>query len=106
MAMIDSMIEDVAGRFELGAKTTPLLREVAQLMTNSPGGIGGFINMFKSAGLGSQVTSWLGRTDGVALAAPEVEKALGSATVSAKSRAGSVLAVAPSPRRLVTSYLS
>ena len=82
MAMIDSMVEDVAGRFGLGAKTTPLLREVAQLMTNSPGGIGGFINMFKSAGLGSQVTSWLGRTDGVALAAPEVEKALGSATVS------------------------
>jgi OmpA-OmpF porin, OOP family len=82
MAMIDSMVEDVAGRYGLGPQAVSLVREVVQLMTSSPGGIGGFINKFKSAGLGSQVASWLGRTDGVALAAPEVEKALGSATVS------------------------
>ena len=82
MAMFDSTIEDVAGRFGLGSKTAPLLREVMNLMTNSPGGIGGFINKFKSAGLGSQVASWLGRTDGAALSAPDVEKALGNTTLS------------------------
>jgi len=80
--MFDSTIEDVAGRFGLGSKTAPLLREVMNLMTDSPGGIGGFINKFKSAGLGSQVASWLGRTDGAALTAPDVEKALGSTTLS------------------------
>ena len=82
MAMFDSTIEDVAGRFGLGSKTAPLLREVMNLMTDSPGGMGGFINKFKSAGLGSQVASWLGRTDGAALTAPQVEKALGSTTLS------------------------
>jgi len=82
MTMFDSTIEDVAGRFGLGSKTAPLLREVMNLMTDSPGGIGGFINKFKSAGLGSQVASWLGRTDGAALTAPDVEKALGSTTLS------------------------
>ena len=82
MAMFDSTIEDVAGRFGLGSKTAPLLREVMNLMTDSPGGIGGFINKFKSAGLGSQVASWLGRTDGAALSAPDVEKALGNTTLS------------------------
>ena len=82
MTMFDSTIEDVAGRFGLGSKTAPLLREVMNLMTDSPGGIGGFINKFKSAGLGSQVASWLGRTDGAALTAPDVEKALGNTTLS------------------------
>src|SRR5208282_2392630 len=56
----------------------PLMNEVTQLITGSPGGIGGFIDKCKSAGLGSEVASWLGRTDGAALTAPQVEKALGS----------------------------
>ena len=43
MAVFDSVIEDVAGRFGLGGKAGPLLHEVVQLMTSSPGGIGGFI---------------------------------------------------------------
>jgi outer membrane protein OmpA-like peptidoglycan-associated protein/uncharacterized protein YidB (DUF937 family) len=82
MAIFDSTIEDVASRFGLGPKAVPLLREVVSLMTDSPGGIGGFINKFKSAGLGSQVGSWLGKTDGATLSAPQVETALGAATLS------------------------
>ena len=78
MTTLDNTIEDVAGRFGLGPKTGPLMNEVTQLITGSPGGIGGFIDKCKSAGLGSEVASWLGRTDGAALTAPQVEKALGS----------------------------
>jgi OmpA-OmpF porin, OOP family len=81
MAMVDSMVEDVAGRFGLGPQAASLMREVALLITNSPSGIGGFINKFKSAGLSSQVASWLGRTDGAALTAPQVETALGNAAL-------------------------
>ncbi|MGC2199358.1 MAG: OmpA family protein [Stellaceae bacterium] len=78
MAILDSVIEDVGSRFGLGPKAGQLLREVVQLITGSPGGIGGFMDKFRSAGLGSQVASWLGRTDGAALTAPQVESALGS----------------------------
>ena len=78
MTTLDNTIEDVAGRFGLGPKTGPLMNEVTQLITGSPGGIGGFIDKFESAGLGSEATSWLGRTDGATLTAPQVEKALGS----------------------------
>ncbi|MBO0736099.1 MAG: OmpA family protein [Alphaproteobacteria bacterium] len=78
MPMLDNVIEDIAGRFNLGAKAGPLVREVVQLVTGSPGGIGGFIDRFKAAGLGSQVASWLGRTDGAVPTAPQVEQALGS----------------------------
>jgi OmpA-OmpF porin, OOP family len=75
--MFESEIEDVAGRFGLGAKAGPLLREVVQLITGSSGGIAGFIDKFRSAGLGSQVGSWLGRTDGAPLSASEVENVVG-----------------------------
>jgi OOP family OmpA-OmpF porin len=81
MAMLDSVIDDVGGQFGLGPKAGPLLREVVQLITGSPGGIGGFIDKFRSAGLGSQVASWLGRTDGAALTGAQVETALGSSVL-------------------------
>jgi len=76
--MIDNAIEDVAGRFGLGPKSGQLMHELVHLITGSPGGVGGFIDKFRSAGLGSEVTSWLGRSDGAALAGPQVERALGS----------------------------
>ena len=78
MTMIDDAIEDVAGRFGLGPKSGQLMHELVHLITGSPGGVGGFIDKFRSAGLGSEVTSWLGRSDGAALAGPQVERALGS----------------------------
>jgi outer membrane protein OmpA-like peptidoglycan-associated protein len=58
-----------------------LLREVVQLITGTPGGIGGFIDKFRSAGLASQAGSWLGRSDGAVLTGPQVEQALGSSVL-------------------------
>src|SRR5436309_618731 len=83
MSPFDNIIDDVAGRFGLGAKAGPLLRELLLLMTGSSGGISGFIDKFKSAGLSSEVNGWLGSA-GKTAAAPtswQVEQALGSKTV-------------------------
>lgn len=82
MAVFDDVIEDVAGRFGLGAKAGPLMREVVQLVTGSPGGIGGFIDKLRSAGFGSQITSWLGKSDGTVLTAPQVQTALGGSVLN------------------------
>ena len=57
------------------------MHEVVHLITGSPGGLSGFLDKFRSAGLGSEVASWLGRTDGAALAGPQVERALGNTAV-------------------------
>ncbi|MBV9375676.1 MAG: DUF937 domain-containing protein [Alphaproteobacteria bacterium] len=81
MAVFDDVIEDVASRFGLGTKAGPLMREVVQLVTGSPGGIGGFIDKLKSAGFGSQVASWHGKTDGTVLTAPQVQTALGGSVL-------------------------
>jgi uncharacterized protein YidB (DUF937 family) len=72
---------DLLDRFRLGPKSSQLLHEVLQLITGSTGGVGGFIDRFRSAGLDSEVASWLGKTDGKILTAPQVEQALGSTTV-------------------------
>ena len=81
MAVFDSVIEDVAGRFGLDGKAGPLVHEVVQLMTGLPGGIGGFLEKFTSAGFGAEVGSWLGKTNGVVLTGPQVEQALGSTVI-------------------------
>jgi hypothetical protein len=87
MTMIDHAIEDVAGRFGLGPKSGQLMQEVVRLITGSPGGVTGFIDKFRSAGLGSEVASWLGRTDGAVLAGPQVERALGSTILGGRQEA-------------------
>ena len=50
-------------------------------MTGGPGGIGGFIDRLKSAGLGNLLSAWLGNTDAAPLSVPQVEGALGKGTV-------------------------
>ncbi len=79
----DQMIDDVASRFGLGAKAGPLLRELLQYLMDSPGGIGGLINKFKSAGLAREVTGWLGNGNATALSPTQVEQALGSNAIDA-----------------------
>ena len=60
MSTIDTLTDDLNGRFHLGAKSEPLIRQVLQLITAGAGGIGGFLERLKSAGLSSTVGSWLG----------------------------------------------
>ena len=63
MALFDGLINDIAARFGLGASAGPLVREILNMVTGSPGGIGGFLDKLKSAGLGSEIASWLGHAD-------------------------------------------
>jgi outer membrane protein OmpA-like peptidoglycan-associated protein/uncharacterized protein YidB (DUF937 family) len=79
----DQMIDDAASRFGLGAKAGPLLRELLQYIMDSPGGIGGLINKFKSAGLAREVTAWLGNGNAAALSPTQVEQALGNNAIDA-----------------------
>lgn len=81
MALFDSVIDDMASKFGLGANTAPLMRESLALINGSPGGISGFLKRFTDAGLGSEVASWVGHPDAPALNGSEVERVLGSSTI-------------------------
>ncbi len=78
MAMFDTLIDDLASRYGLGANARTFISEVLAIIANSPGGLGGFLDRLKSGGLTSEVASWLGRPDAAPVAAQRVEQALGS----------------------------
>lgn len=59
--MFDSIIKEIASRFGLGNNAGPLLQMLLAFMTNrSSGGISGFLQLFRNAGLSDVVNSWVG----------------------------------------------
>jgi len=78
MAIFDALIDDMASRFGLGSNAGPLVREALRLITGSQGGINGFLNMLKNAGLSSDVASWLGNANATPVAARQIDKVLGA----------------------------
>jgi OmpA-OmpF porin, OOP family len=83
MAQFDALIGDISGRFGLGPNAGPLVREVLNMVTARPGGIGGFLDKAKSAGLGTEATSWLGHADAPALSVQQVSRAVDPGTINA-----------------------
>ena len=69
MAIFDTLIDDVASQFGLGASAGPLVREILSMITGTPGGVGGFLNNMKAAGLSSDVASWMGHAGAAPLSA-------------------------------------
>jgi outer membrane protein OmpA-like peptidoglycan-associated protein/uncharacterized protein YidB (DUF937 family) len=74
----DVFVKKIATQHRLGPKGRSLVRETLDLITEQPGGVGGFVDRFKSAGLATQVASRLGLAHPVPLTEQEVEQALGS----------------------------
>lgn len=78
MALFDALIGDLASRYGLGASAGPMVREVLNYVTGSPGGLGGFLDKLKAAGFGSEVESWLGHANASPVSAQLLERVVGS----------------------------
>ena len=78
--MFDVLIREVASRFGLGDKALPLVQMLLAYMTNKDtGGLTGFLEKFKAAGLGPIVQSWLGGGAGAQpVTNSQLESVLGS----------------------------
>ena len=81
-SIFDSLVADIAGRFNLGSRADTLVEEALHFITSRSGGISGFLDMFKTAGLGKLVSSWLGHTDNPPLSTQQVEQVLGNNLIS------------------------
>ena len=80
--MFDVLTREVAVRFNLGDKALPLLQMLLACMTrkDTGGGLPGFLEKLKAAGLGPAVQSWLGGGPSAkAVTASQIENALGNA---------------------------
>ena len=82
MATFDTLIEILASRFGLGATARLLVGEVVAMISAQPGGLGGFLDKLKSAGLASEVASWVGHPDVDAATPSQIERALGASSVA------------------------
>ena len=101
MAILDSLINDCAERYGLGGKAAPVLSALLSLIDNDrTGGLSGFLDRFRQAGLGDQVSSWINRGANSSLTADQLENALGPETINriasnldiSRASAGSALA--------------
>ncbi len=77
--MFEQLINDAASRLNLStAAASALVRGFLGLMTNErTGGVEGFVDTFRRAGLGDVLTSWYGGKEGKAITPAQVESALG-----------------------------
>ena len=74
----DKLVQEISSRYHLGPKGRSLVEEAQDMIARQPGGIGGFLDRFKAAGLTAEVASWLAGTDPVPLSGKDVERTLGS----------------------------
>jgi hypothetical protein len=63
MLTFDKLIQEIGSRYHLGPKGRSLVEAALVMIARQPGGIGGFLDRFKAAGLAAEVASWLAGTD-------------------------------------------
>jgi len=102
--MFEQLVSEAASRFNVSpTSVTALLRGLFPLVTNeSTGGLTGFLDQFRRAGLGDAISSWLGGKDVRPLTAPQLESALGDATVDRLAVSSGLARAAAAP---VLAYL-
>jgi outer membrane protein OmpA-like peptidoglycan-associated protein/uncharacterized protein YidB (DUF937 family) len=83
---LDNLISESGRRSGIGAAAEPLTRELLRLMTGGPGGLGGFLDRFRSAGLGAEISSFLGGRSDVPLPPKTVDSVIGETTVASMAR--------------------
>jgi OmpA-OmpF porin, OOP family len=82
--MFDLLINEVAKRLNLDTSAVSSLVRglLSMMMSESEGGVNGFFDRFRRAGLGDAVTSWLGgKPEARPVTAPQIESALGANNV-------------------------
>ena len=83
MAIFDSIISEVAGKFGLGDKAGPLVGALLSMITSSEGGgLAGFISKFTGAGMGDLVNSWVSTGDSQPISENQLSSVLGNDAIS------------------------
>jgi len=82
MGTLDAVLADVGTQFGIsGSKTTSLLSSLLSMITDTPGGLGAFLERFRQAGLGDLVSSWIGGSNPRPLSSTALETAVGRDTI-------------------------
>ena len=87
---LDNLISESGRRTGIGAAAEPLTRELLRFMIGGPGGLSAFLDRFRSAGLGSEVASFLGGRNEAPLTPTTVDTVIGQTTVAGMAKRAGV----------------
>jgi outer membrane protein OmpA-like peptidoglycan-associated protein/uncharacterized protein YidB (DUF937 family) len=83
MTILEPIINDVSEQFGLRGKAGPLMTALLTLVSNErTGGLQGFLDQFRRAGLGEIVSSWVSRGSNTPITTEQLERAIGSDTIN------------------------
>jgi outer membrane protein OmpA-like peptidoglycan-associated protein/uncharacterized protein YidB (DUF937 family) len=83
---LDNLISESGRRSGIGAAAEPLTRDLLRLMTGGPGGLGAFLERFRSAGLGAEVAAFIGGRSEAELPPQAVDTVIGETTVASMAK--------------------
>lgn len=81
MSLFDNLTSQLGS--SLGIDPSTLLQHATEMLQSQPGGLQGVIDKFHAAGLGEQVTSWIGSGSNLPINAEQLQAALGSGPIAA-----------------------
>lgn len=83
MTILEPIINEVSEQFGLRGKAGPLMTALLSLISNErTGGLQGFLDQFRRAGLGETVSSWVSRGSNTPITTEQLERAIGSDTIN------------------------
>jgi uncharacterized protein YidB (DUF937 family) len=101
MGLLDGMIGQLlGGAAPQGGAQTNLLSSLLQTVQSQPGGLGGLVQQFNSAGLGNVVQSWIGTGQNMPISPQQIQQALGDPRIQQLAQSAGI-----SPQE-VSSHLS
>ncbi|PNG26312.1 OmpA family protein [Methylocella silvestris] len=83
MSQIEALVANVGSRLGIGPEAAPLVKGLLQLVFGGPKGFEGFLDLFKSSGLGGLAASWIGKSDNPPLGEQGAAQAFGYETIAA-----------------------
>jgi uncharacterized protein YidB (DUF937 family)/heat shock protein HslJ len=83
MTILEPIINEVSEQFGLRGKAGPTMNALLILVSNErTGGLQGFLDQFRRAGLGETVSSWVSRGSNTPITTDQLERAIGNDTVN------------------------
>src|SRR5215468_2426525 len=101
MTILEPINNEVSEQFGLRGKAVPLMNSLLIIISNErTGGLQGFLDQFRRAGLGEMVSSWVSRGSNTPITTEQLERAVGGDTINrmasnvGAARAGAAAAMA------------
>ena len=83
MTILEPINNEVSEQFGLRGKAVPLMNSLLIIISNErTGGLQGFLDQFRRAGLGEMVSSWVSRGSNTPVTTEQLERAVGGDTIN------------------------